>query len=185
MHKSARLVVVSLIILGCSNREDGTTDYQRKADKQGWKWAPEEANLLYSIVQHLPDYEVQILCQKGSHGELVIRIKDSEGFNVLTLKGHSGTVFTRIEDVIYVAKFSPDSTGCTLVAFDLGKRKELWNSRLRGLGPLPHSLYENAVVIKNDGTTIYVRGKETGGRYIEYVDARTGKMVGHKVFKDS
>jgi hypothetical protein len=30
---------------------------------------------------------------------------------------------------------------------------------------------------------ILVRGNESAGKYIEYVDAKTGKTVGHKVFE--
>jgi hypothetical protein len=29
---------------------------------------------------------------------------------------------------------------------------------------------------------VCVRGNESAGRYIEYVDLRTGKTVGHKVY---
>jgi hypothetical protein len=59
----------------------------------------------------------------------------------------------------------------------------LWKHGLRGLGGIGHSKYSNAVHVANDGKVIKVYGKESAGNYLEYVDAKTGKTVGHKIFE--
>lgn len=54
---------------------------------------------------------------------------------------------------------------------------------ITGIGPAVHSAYSNEVTIGiTSGKAIVVTGKEAFGRYIEYVDAETGKTLGNKVF---
>jgi hypothetical protein len=68
------------------------------------------------------------------------------------------------------------------VAWDLKAKKQLWKTNLKGLGGIIHFQYHNAVNLDLDGQAVRVRGKESAGRYIEYVDRKTGKTVGHKVY---
>ncbi len=52
--------------------------------------------------------------------------------------------------------------------------------QLKGLPLAAHSQYRNQVILERDGDLVVVYGKESNGRYIEFLDARTGKTVGHK-----
>ena len=91
--------------------------------------------------------------------------------------------FVDSNGVVYHAEFSPAATGCTVMAYDLKGRKLLWQNRLEGLGPVEHSKYRNVVRFERvNDEVIAIYGKETVGRYIEIVDMKTGKTVGHKVF---
>ena len=59
--------------------------------------------------------------------------------------------------VLYRAEFHPHASGCAVAAYDLKVRRQLWRSELRGLGPVDHSKYFNAVrpgnvLIASDGT---------------------------------
>ncbi len=94
-----------------------------------------------------------------------------------------GTVFTRLGDTLYIADYCPLRTGCTVLAVDFKKNKELWRTKLKGIGPISHSKYSNAVCIGNDGDTILVFGKEAAGSYREKLDRRTGKTVSNEVFR--
>jgi len=90
-----------------------------------------------------------------------------------------------LDDVQYRAHFNPISTGCTVVAFDRQANKQLWETELKGIGPVGHSKYRNEVrmgVLDDD--TLVVYGDEAYGKYIEILDRKTGKTVGHKVFKE-
>jgi hypothetical protein len=59
---------------------------------------------------------------------------------------------------------------------------ELWKTRLKGLGPIAHKDYRNDVNLGLEKYAVCVRGKEAFGNYIEFVDRKTGKTVGHKVY---
>jgi hypothetical protein len=155
---------------------------QAKADAAEWRWSEREASLLYSLQHSLSQYEVQVV-RPGNKGNpwtpLTVRILDL-GQEVYSFRAHDKTVFTQLGDTVFVADFSPRRTGCTIVAFDLKARKEMWKCPLVGNPPEWHSEYEHEVNITTDGDAVLVYGKESNGRYIEYVDAKTGKTVGHK-----
>jgi hypothetical protein len=140
-----------------------------------------ERNLLHCIRRHLGDYQVEIVYAKGHPGrDLFLRILD-EGKEIFIWKCHPETVFTRRGNVIYLADFRGTSTGCKLLAFDLKERKSLWNTNLKGLGPVAHFEYSNSVEIETDADYVVVRGFEDKGTYAEKVDPKTGKTVASKV----
>ena len=86
--------------------------------------------------------------------------------------------------MLYLAEFSSLRTSCSIVAYDFKAKKELWKTDLKGIGPVVHSKYRNEVTITTAGDdAIFVMGNESRGRYIEYVDLKSGKTVGHKVFR--
>ncbi len=108
----------------------------------------------------------------------------ADGKDIFTLTGHQGTVFVATRNgTLYSADYSRSSNGCGLVAYDLTARKQLWKSNLKGLGQIPHTRYSNAVRLDllPDGT-LRVFGRESAGDYVEFVDGKTGKTVGHKIF---
>jgi hypothetical protein len=84
--------------------------------------------------------------------------------------------------VLYYADYMASRTGCELIAYDLAKKEQLWKMALKGLGPIPHFKYHNAVTLGPAGDALLVHGHESAGNYIEYVDRKTGKTVGHKAF---
>jgi hypothetical protein len=199
MGRSPLIVTTAalLVLLGCGPEptlpraeEPGPaeTDYQKQADAAQWSWEPKQANLLFCVRRDLRDYQVEIVCPKQTFppaGEpLTVRLTD-DGKEVYSFKAHDGTVFTRRGDVLYIARFSPIATGCSVVAHDFKAKKELWKAELKGIGPVDHSKYRNEVTVTTTAAddAILVTGKEAAGRYIEYLDARSGKTVGHKVFK--
>jgi hypothetical protein len=61
--------------------------------------------------------------------------------------------------------------------------KPVWKVSLKGLGVLDHSAYRTRVNIETNGDAVTIWGNETMGRYVEMLEAKTGKMVGHKVFR--
>ena len=97
--------------------------------------------------------------------------------------GHAHSVFSQDGAVLYYADYWPDRTGCEIVARDLKAGKELWRTNLHGLGPIKHSGYSNQVAMEADHQLITVRGKESMGRYIEFLDPRTGRILGHRIYE--
>ena len=155
-------------------------DYQKKADAAPWEWSDARASAAGSAKRLKGDYKAEVE-PRGMFGGAVIRIV-KDGAVVHFFEGHAGTVFAVRDDVLYYADFGPISSGCEVVAFDLKAKKRLWKARLKGLGPIAHFRYRNDVNLDLERYAVRVRGKESQGRYIEYVDLKSGKTVGHKKY---
>jgi hypothetical protein len=89
------------------------------------------------------------------------------------------------KEVLYYADYSPIASGCTLVAFDLRNKKQLWRTTLKGLGSVAHSEYLNRITLETvNGEAVKITGSETAGRYVEFVEMKSGETIGHKIFAD-
>jgi hypothetical protein len=157
-------------------------DYQKVADDTKWEWNDENATAVYSA-KNLPDgYKIDIV-DKKQFAKATLKFSE-DGKEVYTLEGHLGTVFVIKDNVLYYADYDPISDGCSLVARDLAHAKELWKTPLQALGPIPHSKYRNQVSLDWAEGALRVFGHESAGNYVEFVDPKAGKTVGHKVFKN-
>jgi hypothetical protein len=171
--------VLTGLALAAPAPKDRTAGYQAKADEAKWAWPAERASLDYC----LRDSPIPATPYKNLEGNLTISLRVS-GTHDVEFKGHGETVFVVGDKAVYYAEFHPHSTGCEVVAVDLKTGKQLWRHDLKGLGPIAHSKYRNQVVLEIDELTVRVLGKESAGRYLEYVDRDSGRTVGHKVFKN-
>ena len=152
-------------------------------EKLKWRWAKEKASLAYSIKQHLPDYDVELVKKKEYYTPINIRSKKDGRIAYSLVEGHKSIVFTRLNDVLFIAEYSPIATGCDVVAADLKTGTKVWKSRLQGIGPTGHSQYLNLVNIETDGKYIIVNGNEAHGRYVELLDIKTGQTLANKKLK--
>jgi outer membrane protein assembly factor BamB len=152
-------------------------------EKLKWRWAKEKASLAYSIKQHLQDYDVELVKDKEYLTPINIRSKKSRRIVYLFKDGHDNTVFTRLHDTLFVAEYCAIASGCEVVSVDLKTGKQLWKSRLQGIGPTRHSKYRNLVNIETDGKYIIVNGNEAHGRYVELLDIKTGQTLANKKLK--
>ena len=155
-------------------------DYGKKAKEAPWEWSDERATAA-GAAKHLPAAYRAEVEPRGTWGDAVIHVV-KDGNVVHYFDGHLRTVFAVRDDVLYYADYHPSSSGCAVVAYDLRKHKQLWKAQLQGLGGVDHSKYHNAVNLGLEKYAVCVRGKESYGNYIEYVDLRSGKTVGHKVY---
>ena len=78
--------------------------------------------------------------------------------------------------------FGKMSSGCAVIAIDLGTRKQLRWTAFKGLGPIEHFKYFNAIALDVDDGAIRVDTMQNPGRSIEFVDRESGKTPGQKVF---
>ena len=100
------------------------------------------------------------------------------------------TFFVDSNCVLYHAGFPRWASGCEVVAYDLRGGK-LWRTRLKGAKDDEEGLrlekLEKANLVRLERVNeevLAVYGDESNGRYIEIVDMKTGKTVGHKVFTE-
>jgi hypothetical protein len=163
---------------------DDKVDYQKVAGDASWDWRPERADVLYSAMNAPKEYTIEVVRPKDKFGEPTIRfIRDDK--TLYSLAGHAQTTFVIDGSVLYYADYSQYASGCALVAYDLKDQKQLWKTSLQGLGPIAHFRYRNEVAVEAVPDAILVRGKESAGKYIEYVDRKSGQTMGHKIFKDN
>jgi hypothetical protein len=156
---------------------DRPINYQKAAEAALWL-PPEENALDRCLARDLGGYRVEIV-DRGS------AVVSDRGKEVCSFDAHLGTAFLIRRGVLYRADFDPHATGCAVVAYDLKDRRQLWRSELKGLGPVDHSKYFNAVRLEPvDGKVLAVHGKESAGRYVEFVALRSGQTVGHKVLPE-
>jgi outer membrane protein assembly factor BamB len=148
-----------------------------------WRWSEEKETLDYCIKQHLPDYEVEFDRKKRFYTPFNIWTKNDRKMIYSLEEGHENIVFTRWEDILYIAEYCPIASGCVVVALDLKTGEELWRSRLYGIGSTMHSEYRNLVNIETDGQRLIVNGNEGNGRYVEHLDLKTGKTLANKKLK--
>lgn len=157
--------------------KDKAAAYQKKADEAAWDWKDERATLEFSVQRCKLKVETQTNDFRGA--SITVHAGDDQ---VVTIDGHTGTSFVVQGLTLYYADYHPMSTGCAVVAMDLKTGKQLWRTTLKGLGPVKHFKYYNAVALDVDEGALRVVGKESQGRYIEFVDRENGTTLGHKVF---
>jgi len=161
-------------------------DHQKAADSAKFEWSKEQASILYSLSQYSGSDEIHLIYdpkwRSGRPVPLTIRIVRG-GKVIFSQRGHEATVFKVVANIIYYADFLPGASGCAVVAYDLKKQKRLWRNNLQGVGPVYHSKYFNSVTLNADDNVVVVHGHEMVGDYVEYVDMKSGKTVGHRVFR--
>ncbi len=182
MKRISFLLLGSIHSLFCTNLAHGQ-DYQKIADATAWSWAAERASVSDSFLKFPNTYQVELVRKKNKYGEITIRLTE-DGKELVAWEGHYRSVFSLSGDVLVYADFYPSRSGCSVVAFDLKNKKQLWKTDLKGLGPIDHFRYSNSVnleVINNDAIRVF--GNESAGQYLEIVDLNTGKTVGHRTYK--
>jgi hypothetical protein len=156
-------------------------DYQKGADSARWDWKDEKASPFWGISQTGAKYSIVMVSKPNDRESLTFKIFHGEK-EVYAWLGHVNTVFRIQEDRLYYARFHPSASGGNVVAVDLSMGKELWDSRLQGIGSVQHSAYLNLMNLDANFDVVWVWGNETMGRYLEYKDAATGKTVGRRIF---
>lgn len=145
------LVTEALLFVVCRNH---------LGEQLTWRWSPEKASLTYSIKQHLQDYDVELVPPEDyiSRTPITIRRKVDRRVVYSFKWGHPSIVFTRWNDTLFIAEYSPIASGCAVVALDLKTGSQLWRTPLQGNSPAAHSRYWNSVNIETNGERIIVHG---------------------------
>lgn len=153
---------------------------QSVAEKAQWTWSDETATAEACARQLRGGYEATITPSTGGFLTATITITH-DGRTVASWKGHRYSTFVIAHDVLYRTDFSPTSTGCDAIAYDLKQGQTIWTTHLWGVRVDAHSMYSNRVRLDVDDLYVIVFGNESAGRYIELLDPKTGKTVGQRL----
>ncbi len=155
-----------------------TLSQQALADKTPWSW-PLETGTPEACARHFGGgYDVETKVPDVPSLPPMVEVR-KDGNTIVSWRAQIASVFLRGADTLYYAEFSPYSSGCSVVAYDLN-RGERWKTPLWGIGPLGNSMYANRVNMKLEGNHLIVYGDESAGRYIQLIDVRTGRIVGRR-----
>lgn len=171
---------ISILFLVSGTAIADPVDWAERAREASWSWPRREPSLFLSTMQDKERY--QVLLEHIWSEKFLIHITRNNQAR-LKFEGHVNTVFVFRGDEIFYARFNPSTSGCTIVAFDLAAGKQLWEKRLKGIGPIEHSHYSNQVSLHLQRTALEVYGWEEGGKYLEYLDIETGETVAHRLFE--
>jgi len=163
-----------------SPEEERSLPDQAAAVKQEWRWDEERTSPQSSMRQLGEGYKLQTARTKGEPWSLTFTLNRG-GQADYSWDGHENTVFVRGGDVLYRADFRPNASGCAVIAYDLRAGTLLWKAHLWGVPVSDHSKYRNRINLEIVDRYLTVYGDESYGRYIELLDPRTGKTVGHRV----
>lgn len=159
-------------------------DYQKLADETEWRFAERKA-ITDQLTDEFKGFRWELLPFEVGGIGMTVRISNVKKEVLLNWETQVLVSFAQRDGVLYYTDFDPSASGCTVVAFDLNAKKQLWKTDLKGLGPIAHSGYRNDVRLDVfDGDTVQVFGKESSGRYVEFVDRTSGKTVGDRVFAE-
>lgn len=97
--------------------------------------------------------------------------------------GANVVVFLHYAGKLYSALYSSNTTGCRVLAQDADSGDVIWETILKGLGPLHHSKYSNRVQMRFMNGQLTIFGNESGGKYVEILEANSGQLKAHQVFQ--
>jgi hypothetical protein len=184
MSRPVRLLsaVAALAALAC-DRPNCTYCVPEPADNTGplaWRWVESPARLLDCVEDYRGPLQLDVVRRQGADGWHVRFLEKDRELHARDWPAH---LAFRVEgDVLYYPEYERIASGCALVAYDLKAGKQLWRTGLRGLGPVGHSRYRNEVDLAVADGVVTVYGRESAGRYVERVDATTGRTLDHKTF---
>ena len=162
----------------CAEKVD--VDWAQRAKETLWTWPHQEPSLFQSTMRVSGPYKIILEHEKNE--QFIVKVMRDERL-LLRLKAHSASVFEICGSKLVYAEFTPSVTGCTVIAFDLEKQKQLWAVDLEGIGPISHSAYHNRVFLGIVYRVVNVYGWESAGKYLEYLDLESGKVLGHRLFE--
>src|SRR5689334_37786 len=117
------------------------------------------------VFQHLPQDDVSVV-----H---LIRMTKKIWTHTLPGRFVNDAALVADRQRVYVVFYGAISSGADVMALDLMTGQKLWQTPVRGLGPISHSKYANHVVVALKQGHLVVYGNEASGRYIEVFDPET------------
>ena len=155
-------------------------DHQKMLDRSGFHFQVNEASIMHSMSQvpHEYTFRMEHIPAKNSVS-YSIRKDDQERFR---MEAHKYSVFRIQNDILYYSLGHYSSSGCEIVAYDLGKKTERWKVSVKGIGPVQHSAYRNIVTLDVNDDVVTIHGHESFGDYIECLDIKTGKRLAHRTY---
>jgi hypothetical protein len=164
--------------------------WQRLLDEKRFRFSESDTGILHSLSQYDGDCKINIIYDPKTWPlELLTFRFDRDGKEIISLRGHTKSVFRTVDRILFFADFHPSSAGCSVAAYDMNSGKLLWKTNLDAIPFPPHSAYQNEVMIdflnlpgQHGKGNLLITGHETLRDYYEVLDRRTGRQLAYKRF---
>jgi hypothetical protein len=159
-------------------------DSSPNATDEPWDLTGTVSEFSVSLAGDTGGYLVRMIETGEAFEKYELVVADSAGmekFRQHILSWEHTPFFIR-DGIIYYPQYRETANGCKWVAFDLVRGRELWTTRLFGIGFVSHSEYTNQIYCKTVGQRIVVYGDEAAGQYVEILDMRTGRTIANRGF---
>jgi outer membrane protein assembly factor BamB len=165
----------------------GGQDWQRILNNTPFHFKKAEADAMFSLARFAGNCQVDVMWDWSDLWRYTFTFARA-GKKILVLKGHHGSVFQELHGTLYFAHYNMSSDGCTVVAYDLNDGRELWRIELEAVGRVQHFGYRNTVTLDvgsfgKGQDVVYIVGSESYGDYAEVLDAKSGKRLAHRVYR--
>ncbi len=202
MRSEAAVGLIALLLAGLSPAADPPDRlaarkeaWQKALDRTEFRAPGDLRGLQYSLSQYHGDCRFHLTYDPSNvANRWRMRFAfERGGKELIVLHGHWESEFRCSNNVLYFARFSASSAGCTVAAYDLTSGKKLWETELKAIQVFNHSAYSNEVAmsvgsldgVDRDGEGyVQITGRESAGDYIEVLDGKTGARLAHRVYRD-
>jgi len=155
-------------------------DAGNRAREMRWFWYEEETELTNCLkkceriewrVEHAPARDISVVIP-------------TKGGKPYSFAAHWNTVFCHDEARLYYVKFSQIMPGGNVICVNLATGKEEWKCEVgRIVNEINFTSYASRRFIYSQDGMVFVMGNETGGRFLNIIDASTGKLLAEREFK--
>lgn len=97
----------------------------------------------------------------------------------------SDAALARDDQRLYVSNFSNMAAGTIVTAYDLRTGDRMWQTGLRGVGPVVHSIYLHDEQLRLERGRLVAIGWELGGRWVEVLDPVSGRDLGNRLLGEA
>ena len=161
------------------------TKYAPEDPNAEWCWHESQANIAAYFIQSPARYEIRMIRKERKGYGFKVQIFDGEKLTY-EWESNSKEAFLFAGTTLIYTEHHTTIPGCTLIAIDLKKRKQIWTNSLTGLSKIGNRVwsgYHNQVALKLREEIVVVYGNELHGQYVETVDIETGKTVTNTIGK--
>jgi hypothetical protein len=153
---------------------------ENRAREMRWFWYDEQAELTHCLKE---SERIKWRVEHTPRRSLSVEIPTKDG-TTYSFDAHWNTVFCHDEARLYYVRFSPIGPGGNVIAVNLATGKEEWRCEV---GRIVHevsfvSYSSKRLIFVRDGM-VFVVGNESGGRFLNIIDASTGKLLAERRFE--
>ena len=157
---------------------------QHLAEKEAWSWNDHDASLATALRDFRSSFEWSLRNIKDDPKWMELTFMENKELR-WRLKCHWMTPFIIDNSRLYYVEYAYHAPFGRVVCVDLARAKQMWSCPIGEIVPVWfHSAYLSArAITKRDGH-IWVRGKESQGRFLNVIDAETGELVAARLYEN-
>lgn len=184
MQKLLILSCIALVLISAyqlkTKQRDFSDPYLEILDDIRWYFKDGHAEFQH-YADLIPDeYSLKVEGQGDDTTALILR-----GDQIIySFPAHKHTTFVIQDVILYYTNYSPEASGCEIIAYNLQERKMKWRQTLVALGAHSNATRNNRVSLIPWNKQIIIFGNEDNKRYLEALDLQTGQTLHNRQIEE-